>query len=61
MKKNVFAIGAALGLIWSVAASADEMLDTAKAEMEAALGTVPPFIALRQHGGVPLSGSPSGD
>jgi AhpD family alkylhydroperoxidase len=50
MKKRLFAIGAALGLIWSVGASADEALDAAKAEMEAALGTVPPFIALLPEG-----------
>ena len=31
-------------------ASADEALDAAKAEMESALGTVPPFIALLPEG-----------
>ena len=31
-------------------ASADEMLDAAKSEMETALGAVPPFIALLPGG-----------
>lgn len=50
MNKKIFFISAALGCIWSLTASADEMLDAAKAEMENALGTVPPFIALLPEG-----------
>ena len=34
----------------SFGASADEALDAARSEMEAALGTVPPFIALLPEG-----------
>ena len=42
--------GAALALTLSFSASADEALDTATSEMEAALGAVPPFIGLLPEG-----------
>jgi AhpD family alkylhydroperoxidase len=43
-------IGAAFALMIPFSASADEALDAAKSEMESALGTVPPFIALLPEG-----------
>jgi AhpD family alkylhydroperoxidase len=43
-------MGAAFALILPLSAAADEALDTAKSEMESALGTVPPFIALLPEG-----------
>jgi AhpD family alkylhydroperoxidase len=42
--------GAALALTLSCGAVADEASDAAKSEMEAALGIVPPFIALLPEG-----------
>ena len=56
-------------LLPPLTASADEALEAAKAEMEKALGTVPPFIALLPEGAQPgawellkgLSGNPNGE
>ena len=49
MKRKAF-FGGALALLMSFGASADEALDAARNEMKAALGTVPPFIALLPEG-----------
>jgi AhpD family alkylhydroperoxidase len=49
MKRKAF-FGSALALLMSFGASAEEALDAARSEMEAALGTVPPFIALLPEG-----------
>jgi AhpD family alkylhydroperoxidase len=43
-------ISAAVAVMIPFSASADEALDAAKSEMESALGTVPPFIALLPEG-----------
>ena len=56
-------------LLLLMTASADESLDAAKAEMESALGIVPPFIALMPEGSRAgawglmkgLSGNPNGE
>lgn len=50
MRRKAFLIGTALALLVSFGALADEALDAAKSEMETALGTVPPFIALLPEG-----------
>jgi AhpD family alkylhydroperoxidase len=50
MKIRPILIGAAFALVLPLSAWADEALDTARGEMEAALGTVPPFIALLPEG-----------
>jgi AhpD family alkylhydroperoxidase len=50
MRSRAFLIGAAFALMNPFSASADEALDAAKSEMESALGTVPPFIALLPEG-----------
>ena len=50
MRSRAFLIGAAFALMIPFSASADEALDAAKSEMESALGTVPPFIALLPEG-----------
>jgi AhpD family alkylhydroperoxidase len=50
MRNRAFAIGAAFALILPLSAAADEALDAARSEMESALGTVPPFIALLPEG-----------
>jgi AhpD family alkylhydroperoxidase len=50
MKVNQFLIGAVFALALPFAASADEALDAARSEMDSALGSVPPFIALLPDG-----------
>ena len=50
MISRAFLISAAFALMIPFSASADEALDAAKSEMESALGTVPPFIALLPEG-----------
>jgi AhpD family alkylhydroperoxidase len=50
MKIQALLVGAAFAAALPFCASADEALDAAKSEMEAALGTVPPFIALMPEG-----------
>jgi AhpD family alkylhydroperoxidase len=50
MRTRSILIGAALALILPMSASADEARDAARAEMESALGTVPPFIELLPEG-----------
>ena len=50
MRSRAFLISAAFALMIPFSASADEALDAAKSEMESALGTVPPFIALLPEG-----------
>jgi AhpD family alkylhydroperoxidase len=50
MRNRALLIGAAFALILPLSAAADEALDAAKSEMESALGTVPPFIALLPEG-----------
>jgi AhpD family alkylhydroperoxidase len=50
MRSSLFAICAAAALALSFGASADDALDAANSEMESALGTVPPFIALLPEG-----------
>jgi AhpD family alkylhydroperoxidase len=50
MRVKTFLTGAVLVLTLSYSAFADEALDAAKGEMEAALGSVPPFIDLLPQG-----------
>ena len=50
MRNKTFLIGAVFALILPFSGSADEALDAARSEMETALGTVPPFIALLPEG-----------
>ena len=50
MRNRAFLIGAVLALTLPFSATADEALDAARSEMESALGTVPPFIALLPEG-----------
>lgn len=50
MRTRAFLISAAFALLIPLSASADEALDTARSEMESALGTVPPFIDLLPEG-----------
>ena len=50
MKNRAFLISAAFALMLPFSASADEARDAARSEMEAALGTVPPFIELLPEG-----------
>jgi AhpD family alkylhydroperoxidase len=50
MKIHALFTGAALALTLTCGAAADEASDAAKSEMEAALGIVPPFIALLPEG-----------
>jgi AhpD family alkylhydroperoxidase len=50
MRSKGFLIGLAFAALIPFSASADEMLDAAKSEMEASLGAVPPFIALLPEG-----------
>jgi AhpD family alkylhydroperoxidase len=50
MRNRALLIGAAFALILPLSAVADEALDAARGEMESALGTVPPFIALLPEG-----------
>ena len=50
MRSRALLIGAAFALILPLSAAADEALDAARSEMETALGTVPPFIALLPEG-----------
>ena len=50
MRNRALLMGAAFALILPLSAAADEALDAAKSEMESALGTVPPFIALLPEG-----------
>ena len=46
MRIRSLLVGAVFALTVPFSVSADEALDAAKSEMEAALGTVPPFISL---------------
>ena len=50
MQRKVFAVIAAFFLLVPFSASSDEALDAARSEMQQALGTVPPFIALLPEG-----------
>lgn len=50
MRIRLFVIGAVFALVLPFSASADDALDQATSEMESALGTVPPFIALLPEG-----------
>jgi AhpD family alkylhydroperoxidase len=50
MKNHLLLVSVAFALSLPLGASADESLDVAKTEMESALGTVPPFIALLPEG-----------
>jgi AhpD family alkylhydroperoxidase len=50
MKNRIALLGAAVVLLMPLGAAADEALDAARSEMESALGTVPPFIALLPEG-----------
>jgi AhpD family alkylhydroperoxidase len=50
MRNRLFVIGAVFALVLPFSASADDALDQATSEMESALGTVPPFIALLPEG-----------
>lgn len=50
MRSRLFLIGAAVAIALPFGASADDALDSATSEMESALGTVPPFIALLPEG-----------
>lgn len=50
MQRKVFAVIAAFFLMVPFSASSDEALDAARSEMQQALGTVPPFIALLPEG-----------
>lgn len=50
MRIRLFLISAAAAIALPLSASADDALDSATSEMESALGTVPPFIALLPEG-----------
>ena len=50
MRSKALLISAVFALVFPFTASADEAADAAKSEMEAAVGTVPPFIALLPEG-----------
>lgn len=69
MKGRLLSLTAAIALMLpTIAATGDKSFDSAMAEMEAALGSVPPFIAMLPEGARPgawelmkgLSGNPKG-